>query len=206
MTLTARANVFAQESTYSVFFKFSYTTSSKIFLHPNSPDILLRGTYLSVDNIYGYGVDLRRKVSDTRMQIGLAVDYISKMENFDRTRTKDGFWALPLELTGYFYIPVLEGDVKIFLGGGLGYYLGERTYYLSGTKAPVIDKCPGAGIHILGGVDYYFNKNFGMRSQLKFRDVQFKTTSKMLESNLGDLESQINIDGMTLEIGVVYAF
>lgn len=204
--LTQTVDVIAQEGDYSISLKLSYTTSSKIFLNPNSPDLFLRGKYLSVVNIYGSSFEARRKIPDTQIQIGLSADYISKLENFTETKTKDGFWAIPIELTGYFYIPVLEGVVKIFIGGGAGYYIGERTYSISQSNAQVVSRSPGIGIHILGGVDYYFYKGLGVRSQLKFRDVQFKTTSRFPDTNTDDLKSQINIDGMTVEIGLVYSF
>jgi hypothetical protein len=204
-TLTQLVNVYAQEDNYSLSIKLSYTTSSKIFLNPTSTDLLLRGKYFSIDNIYGWGIELRRKINDTQIQVGLSVDYVSKLEDIQPTNSKDGFWAIPIELTGYFYIPILEGDLKIFLGGGGGYYMGERTYYISQTKAQVIEHSPGAGIHILGGVDYLFYKGLGIRSQMKFRDVQFRTTSRIQDSNIGDLQSQTNIDGMTIELGLVYS-
>lgn len=204
-TLTRLVDVYAQEDNYSLSLKFSYTTSSKIFLNPNSADLLIRGKYLSIDNIYGGGIELRRKINDTQIQVGLSVDYISKLEDVQRTNSKDGFWAIPIELTGYFYIPIVEGDLKIFLGGGGGYYIGERTYYISKTKAQVLERSPGTGIHIIGGVDYFFYNRLGIRSQMKFRDVQFKTTSRINNQNTSDLKSQTNIDGMTIELGLVYS-
>jgi hypothetical protein len=205
MMLTRTVDVIAQEGNYSISLKLSYTTSSKIFLNPNSPDLFLRGNYLSVENIYGGSIEVRRKIPDTQIQIGVSADYVSKLENFTQTKTKDGFWAIPIELTGYFYIPVLDGDVKIFIGGGGGYYIGERTYSISQSNAQVVGRSPGVGIHILGGVDYYFYKGFGVRSQLKFRDMQFKTTSRFPGTSTDDLNSQINIDGMTVEMGLVYS-
>jgi hypothetical protein len=205
MMLTQTVNVIAQEDNYSISLKISYTTSSKIFLNSNSPDLFLRGKNLSVENIYGGGFEVRRKITDSQIQIGLSADYVSKLVNFTRTNTKDGFWSIPVELTGYFYIPVLDGGVKIFIGGGGGYYIGERTYSISQSNAQIVSRSPGVGIHILGGVDYYFYKGFGVRSQLKFRDVQFKTISRFPGTSTDDLNSQINIDGMTVEMGLVYS-
>ena len=205
MMLTRTVDVIAQEGNYSISLKLSYTTSSKIFLNSNSPDLFLRGKYLSIENIYGGGFEVRRKIPDTQIQIGLSADYVSKLENFTGTKTKDGFWTIPVELTGYFYIPVLDKDVKIFIGGGGGYYIGERTYSISQSNAQVVSRSPGVGIHILGGVDYYFYKGLGVRSQLKFRDVQFKTISRFPGTSTNDLNSQINIDGMTVEMGLVYS-
>jgi hypothetical protein len=204
MMLIQTVDIIAQEGNYSISLKLSYTTSSKIFLNSNSPDLFSRGKYLSVENIYGGGFEVRRKIPETQIQIGLSVDYVSKLENFTQTKTKDGFWAIPIELTG-FYMPILDGDVKVFIGGGCGYYIGERTYSISKSNAQVVRRNPGVGIHILGGVDYYFYKGLGVRSQLKFRDVQFKTTSRFPGTNTDDLNSQINIDGMNVEVGLVYS-
>jgi hypothetical protein len=206
LTFTQRGEVGAQENIYSLNLKFFYTTSSKIFLNPNSSDIVLRGQYLSIDNILGAGFEIRRKIGDTQFHIGLGSDYISKLVGYTNTKTQDGFWAVPVELTGYFYIPITDSDFKIFLGGGAGFYTGERIYYLSTTKAQTVKKNLGVGIHILGGVDYFIIKGLGIRSQLKFRDVQIKTKSKFSGENTNNLDSQINIDGMTVEVGVFYSF
>lgn len=206
LTSPLLVDVYAQEDNYSLSIKFSYTTSSKIFLNPNSADLMLRGKYFSIDNVYGGGIEVRSKINNTHIQVGLSADYVAKLEDVQPTNSKDGFWAIPIELTGYFYIPILEGDFKIFIGGGGGVYFGERTYSIVQTTTRVVERSPGGGIHILGGIDYFFFKGFGIRGQMKFRDVQFKTTTELEGSTLDDLKSQVNIDGMTIEIGLVYSF
>ncbi|MBU2636763.1 MAG: outer membrane beta-barrel protein [Bacteroidetes bacterium] len=201
----------AQDYTYSLEAKGSYTTSSKVFLHPEAADLFLRGKYLMLENIYGVGIDIRRKVDNSYLRIGFSIEYLEKTENYPATKTQDAFLAIPVELTGFFYIPITGKSFDIYMGAGVGLYFGERRYTFYNVKAKVVEKKAGAGIHVQSGVDYNFYERFALRTQVKFRDLQFQSTNQF--TNPGDRQldlkpftSQINIDGMTLELGLVYYF
>ncbi len=201
----------AHDYTYSLAATGSYTTTSKVFLHPDAADLFLRGKYLLLEGIYCVGLDLRRKVNNSSLQIGLSIEYLEKTERFLVTNTEDGFFAIPVELTGFFYIPIAGKSVDIYMGAGVGVYFGERRYIYQNIDAKVVGKKAGAGIHVQCGVDYNFYKQFTVRTQIKFRDLQFRTTNQFTNPGGRNLDlkpftSQINVDGMTVEIGIVYFF
>ena len=105
----------AQERHYSVTMFGAFTTSSKLFPHPNDVDEFTRGQFLPLDDIFSIGVEFRREIKAIRVQLGLSAEYISKSDlinvpdSLTTIPVKDGFKAVPIELTGYFVIP-FSGD------------------------------------------------------------------------------------------------
>lgn len=201
-------NLHAEDYRSSIFLKGLYITSSKIYLHPDASDFILRSKHLPIENIYGGGIDFRINLSSAKIQLGLSIDYISKVQKNDLQKTKDGFTAIPVEISGYFYIPITSSDISVFMGTGGGLYFGERKYSLNNLKARSIDKKLGFGIHVLGGVDYLVFDNFILRSQLKFRDLYFRTSNQFVtpDTDQKPFVSQVNVDGMILELGIVFTF
>lgn len=214
----------AQEKPFSLAVYGSFTTSSKIFHHAGDPDELIRNQFYPVDDIFGAGIDLRRSIETIGIQIGINVDYISRSEKFNfpitSSRTvpaSDGFTAIPVELSGYFIIPVGDENVQLYMGGGFGMYIGHRRYAIADVEAPALGKKMQTGIHIVSGVQYTVIPSLALRSELKFRNVQFETTNKFLQSSARyqgstislpqqPIVSRVNIDGMILTFGVVYLF
>lgn len=201
-------NVYAGGYKSSIFLKGLYITSSKIYSHPDASDFILRSKHLPIENIFGGGVDFRINLASAKIQLGLSVDYISKTQKNDLQKTEDGFTTIPVELTGYFYIPITNSDIFIFMGTGGGLYYGERKYSLNNIDAHILDKKFGFGIHVLGGVDYLVYRNFVLRTQLKFRDLYFRTTNQFVASDIDEkpFVSQVNVDGMIVEFGIVFTF
>ncbi len=199
-------NVHAQKYKFSIFGKGVYITSSKIYLYPDASDFMLRSKHLQIENLYGGGVDFRVNLSRAKIQLGLSVEYISKAQKIDLQNTEDGFNAIPVEISGYFFIPITNSDISIFMGTGAGLYFGGRRYSLNNQQAHLIDKKFGYGIHVLGGIDYSIYDNFILRSQLKFRDLYFRTINQFVASDIDEkpFVSQVNIDGMILELGIVF--
>ena len=202
----------------------SFTTSSKIFHHASDPDEFVRNQYFPVDHIFGAGIDLRRSIESIGIQLGINVDYISKSEQFNfpvtTSRTvpaSDGFIAIPVELSGYFIIPVGDELVQLYMGGGIGMYIGHRRYAIADVEAPALGKQVQTGIHIVSGVQYSIIPALALRSEIKFRNVQFETTNKFLKSSAQykglnislpqqPITSRVNIDGMLVTFGIVYIF
>ncbi len=213
-----------QEKPYSLAVYGSFTTSSKIFHHANDPDENIRNQFYPIDDIFGAGIDLRRSIEALSIQIGINVDYIAKSEKFNfpitSTRTvpaSDGFISIPVELSGYFIIPVGDDNIRLYMGGGFGVYIGHRRYSIADVEAPALGKNVQIGIHVVSGVQYVVIPSVALRSELKFRNVQFETTNKFLQSSAQyrgttvslpqqPIVSRVNIDGMLLTLGIVYTF
>ncbi len=167
-----------------------------------------------MDNIFGGGIELRRQFVNKKIQFGISIEYLEKSEDFSLEDSHDGYRTIPIELSGYFYIPIFQDVTKIYIGAGGGIYFGERLYVYKNIPAKILSTKPGYGIHILSGADYSLTNKFAIRGQVKFRDLNFRTTNqftqedKNKESTLDtqSFVSQTNIDGMTVELGIVYVF
>jgi hypothetical protein len=197
----------------------SYTTSSKTFYRPNDADELLRSQFFPLDHIAGIGVDLRRTLPGGSIQIGLAAEVIARRSTTEvpygslAVPVEDGFTALPVELTGYFFIPIGTAELRVYMGGGGGLYFGQRHYAYGGIPAETTERSPGAGIHVLAGTDWRLSERLSLRGEIKFRDVQFETVNRfrrataiyggtVLALPVEPLDSRINIDGMHLSAGL----
>lgn len=191
---------------YSLGVKGNFTFSSRLFTNIGAPDDFTRSQYTSIENIFGYGIDVRRAIDDTRLEVGISVEYLSAREKFlSRTAVvEDGFWAVPVELTGYFVIPFSTEHARLYIGGGVGAYWGGRELTVGDVKRDVLDIQPGIGIHVLTGFQYGLNGWFALRSELKFRDIQFESTVRSGHNE--PTRARINVDGMVVDAAVVVRF
>lgn len=214
----------AQDRPYSAAVFGTFISSSKLFHHPDDPDEIIRSQFLPLDDIFSLGIDLRRNVENIRVQVGISAEYISTTELVSvplspsgSVPVQDGFTAIPLELSGYFRIPFGEDKIAFYMGGGGGIYFGSRKYTFGGVEAVPVRRNTGYGIHVLSGLEYSLKAAVSLRTEIKFRDVQFETTNRFTSLSttyLGrtivldqtPLNSRINIDGMTLTLGVVFHF
>lgn len=214
-----------QVSSYSISGIGTFTTSSKLFRNANATDELLQSSFLPLNSIFSIGIDLRRSIEPIPLQIGISIEYFSASETYtltslttsDNVPVLDGFYAIPVEISGYFPIPIGTSSIQVYMGGGGGIYFGNRRYEYGGTPAAVVGRNVGFGIHILSGVDIALSRMFSLRTEIKFRDIQLKTTNRftsfstlvnghLIPLDQDPLVSRINIDGMTLNFGFAYHF
>jgi hypothetical protein len=179
--LVAPARVRAQEGGLSVIVKGNLTTSSLVFVSPDAADPTMRGNTFDLTGTFGYGVEVRYRIPETSLAIGLSTDVIrsrgaSTLEGTGIPVT-DGYDAIPIELTGYFIIPFSGQYFGVYMGGGAGVYFGSRSYTLGGVEAASIQSTPGFAIHVLGGISYRFLDSFQGIFEMKFRDLQFQSVN-----------------------------
>lgn len=213
----------AQSLPYSLSLRANYTTSSKLSFDIAAFNELFRDQYVSLDNIFGYTIDVRRSFPAHRFELGLSVEYLSTIETFQsRTVTgtvpiEQGFRAIPVELSGYFIIPFSTDLLRFYMGGGAGVYFGERIYSVAGERAESSDRKAGVGIHVVVGVDYSITSWLAVRSELKFRDFHFESSDRFLKKSVvyngqtiyldqTPTRSRLNIDGMLIDAGVIFRF
>ena len=214
----------AQDRPYSFGISGSLSTSSKLFYNPEDQDEFIRNQFLPLDNALSEGIDVRRAIGPLSISLGVSVEYLSKTEVFTHLLSqstvvpvKDGFVAVPVELSAYFQIPVGSDILQLYMGGGAGAYLGARRYEYAGVQAPAVDHKTGYGIHIITGLQYFVHPPVSLRSELKFRNVQFETVNQFRQSSAiyqgsvipldqEPFTSRVTIDGMTLSLQLVYHF
>jgi hypothetical protein len=199
----------------------SITTSSRLFYHPFDPDEVTRNQSLPLDGVWGIGIDVRRELG-WNIRLGLNVELLrNEVEvkipvNQKKVITSDGYIAVPVELTGYFSIPFSSENFKMYMGGGVGMYFGERRYTYAGVESKITERSPGVGIHVLSGFEFVLSSVLALRTELKFRDVQFESTNVFpIDATYPPLTplpeqtpfpSKISIDGIQFGAGIVYLF
>jgi hypothetical protein len=223
--LTIAASDFspAQHKRFSVSVKGSLTTGSQLFPNPNSPDEFQRAQFSSIKDIFGFGFEFRYRFPETDLALALSADYLRKVELTDIQvggrviPNEDGYRVIPVELTGYFMIPISGERVGVYMGGGVGAYVGRRIWRRANVEAATLDAGNGFGIHILSGVSYRFNDVFSLSAELKFRDLQFDSVNQFPNEQVlfgttlvslprGPQTSRVHTDGMIIQLCAVIDF
>lgn len=213
----------ASDKKFSIALKGSLTTGSQLFPNPNSSDVFQRAQFFSLKDIWGYGIEARYRFAETDLAIGLSADYLRIVESSSVRRSgfqipvEDGYRVIPVELTGYFLIPISGEVVGVYMGGGAGAYFGRRVYRLAGTEAPTVDAGNGFGIHVLSGISWHIREFFSINAEMKFRDLQFNSTNRFTASQIRfgqtlvnvstePFESRVHTDGIIFQLGAMFGF
>ena len=204
---------------FGISFNLNYTTTSQLFLQPDSPDLILRGIHQSLDDIYSYSIDVRYQVSESII-LGIGTESIKK--TFDnsinlggiKASMKDGYKTIPVEFSAYYLIPFSTERFKFYMGGGFGLYIGEQIRELGDVSISNERKKVGYGIQVSVGMDYLVNQFLSVRAQMRFRNPEFKMESKYSGTTVNyngrsyilpaeKFTSKVNINGITFAIGAV---
>jgi hypothetical protein len=214
----------AQGQRFGIAVRGNYTTASRLFVNPNSPDPVQRGQFFSLEKFLGAGAEIRYYIPETNLAVGLGVDYIRstigqsiRISTSRSVPVEDGYRVIPVEMTGYFMIPVSGQSFGVFMGGGVGGYFGRRLYTLGGTEAPTVRQGRGFGIHVLGGISYRFTGWFALSAEMKFRDLQFETSNQFTASRIiyngtaitvgsAPFDARVHTDGVVFQLSTLVGF
>ncbi len=214
----------AEDKLFSVAFKGSLTTNSQLFPNPNSPDELQRAQFFSLKDIWGIGIEVRYRFPETDLALAISADYLRttqgssiRLSGNRRIPVEDGYRVVPVELTGYFLIPISGESFGVYMGGGGGAYFGRRIYRIGDVEAPSVDQGVGFGIHVLSGVSYRFTGMISVVAEMKFRDLQFNSVNQfsaptiqygptVVPVSTEPFESRVHTDGIVFQVGIVLAF
>jgi hypothetical protein len=130
---------------------------------------------------------------------------------------EDGYRMFPIELSGYFIIPVSTEKFKLYIGGGGGVYWGERIRNFSIASSEPVNRPLNFGIHVLSGLEYFVREQFSIRGEMKFRDPQFDTESQYTTDRITvngltyalstqPFKSKVNLDGIVFQLQVAFHF
>lgn len=217
----------AHERPFTLILKGNLTTSSQISPNPAAADPILLAQpdagKFTLDSFFGYGLELRYRLPESNVAIGLSSDYIQTSVdrpflpvNREAIPAHDAFVMIPVELTGYFIIPASTRVFGIFMGGGGGAYFGSHSISVGSTTADAISLKPGFGIHVLGGVSFRFSDWFSLMAEMKFRDLQFESVNAFSGKRINykgilvtvpqRLDENIHADGMVFQLGAAFNF
>lgn len=212
-----------EKSQYAISLNGNYTTTSRLYLQPNSSDILLRNSYESLDDIYNYSIEIRYRFSESIILAAgseiIQKKFVNNSYNLAGIKAilTDGYRMIPIELTIYYEMPFSSDRIKIFMGGGGGFYFGNHIREVGDVSVKSSTAKAAFGIHVTAGVEYFLNEKFSVRGQMRFRDPEInfaneydKTTvningrSILLPSS--SFYSKVNVDGVTFTLGASYNF
>ena len=204
-----------------------YTTSAKIYLYPNSSDVILRNTYFPLQGILNPGIYLKYKLSDDII-IGLNSELMTKtsvgpnLTVFSGNKTvtinvTDGFRLIPIEFSIYYLLPFSLERYKFLMGGGAALYYGQHIRNFGDAEINSQETQIAYGIHVSVSMDYLLTNNIIIHGGMKFRDPQFTVkntyTKQMVNYNGSELDlaqnsfvSKINVDGVAFDLGLAYSF
>jgi hypothetical protein len=212
-----------QDRLFTIVARGSLNTTGRLFPNPNATDPVARAVSDSYSDYFGAGAEFQYHIPNSNLTLGLAAEYVRNSGTSVATSSQriidieDGYHIIPVEFTGYFRIPVTEGDFSIVMGGGVGIYWGSRHYAMAGVEAPTTATHAGYGIHVLSGVGYRFNEWCTAFADIKFRDAQFQTSNafQVAKVRYGNttvnlpqqpFDSSIHSDGMVFQIGFGVSF
>lgn len=221
--LVCAGTVAAQDRAVRILVKGTYTTASELFPAPDAADPVERAFSLPLDGIPGIGLEVRYALTDLHLAFGLSVEYLSgtltrRLDGLPPSVTvTDGFRAMPVELTGYFTLPFSGPSFSMHMGGGVGMYAGRRILRAGDAEASPVEETPGFGIHVAAGGTWTPLPWGAVVAELKFRDLQFETTSAFRQSTIiadgrlvslprEPLSARFSTTGMIVQLGVMASF
>ena len=212
---------------FSIGFNLYYTTTSKIFLYPNSSDEILRNKSNDIDKFFDFGLEFRYRFSEDII-LTISSEYIKTMQDGINItgfvggttvsiNAEDGFEIVPLELSIFYVLPVSTEEFKFLMGGGGGVYFGNHLRKVGAVEVNNFSREIGYGIHVALSLQYLVTENFSAQLGMKFRDPDFRVTSQYTSPTVqingstvlfpqDKFDSRINVDGVTFTLGAYYDF
>jgi len=206
---------------------YNYTTDAKIYYFPNSSDYQLRNSFLPLNGITNFGAEFRYNAS-RYLDFAINLEYIhvtKTVENFtviymehpEVVSVVDGFYLYPVELLLHYKLPFSSDKWKFSFGGGFGLYYGGQIRDVGNAEVVTIERKLGYSILVGFDLDYYFHQYLFLTAGMKFRDPEFRITSKYNKRmiNYGGREvlipqesfdSKINVDGICFRLGLGVSF
>ncbi len=163
----------------------SFTTNTRIFSNADNPQSFSDITNISAN--YGIGAEVRVRTFWERWVLGIAVEKISGTAETAAIYTAptgpiiipraNGYEMVPVEVSAYYSVPISSNTFEFYLGGGLGYYTGKRTYSVGSATARSTDITSTMGIHVSTGIRWMFTPLLALDVHLRFRDPQINATN-----------------------------
>ena len=198
-------------------------TSSKIYPNPNNPSFDLRVVSTPFTSVTGIGGEIQIQRFGTSYFFYFSAEYLSQVRSEQkldgsgnpprRVPVEEGYRMIPIELGGHVFVPVGSQSWKLSMGGGVGAYHTERVYSIAGVSAQPVGNRFGFGIHVSISTEYLILPRVFVTAGLKFRDPEVDVRNKFDAVSVtynnstvalpqGEFPSRINMDGMTLSVGI----
>ncbi|NOY05344.1 MAG: hypothetical protein GXO82_01720 [Chlorobi bacterium] len=204
---------------HTVMGHFNFVSASRLFLDPFSGNPVRQNQSIELGSNLSYGIEYLYRLQPG-VQLAAAAEYASNTTTSKDpfgTRIEDGFELILLEMSGLFTLPFSSEDIRFYLGGGIGGYLGWRNYTVGTTASHSVNYEPSVGIHVITGLAYYPISRLSIHVEFRFRDPQvtayneFDTDTEIINGRTyhfptTPLPSRINLNGNVYSLGVGFHF
>ncbi len=202
----------------------NFTTTSRIYPNPEASSNDLQVLNTPFNSVISGGLEVRAKWRDDSFFFYLSTEYLSDAQSAlkldgslnppRRVPFEDGYRVIPVEAGMQVYVPVGSQSWKLSMGGGVGGYYSQRILKVAGVNASSVGNPLGFGIHVALHAEYAILSGVSVIATMKFRDPEIDVYNKfdsptaiygndVLTFPSGDVHSRINVDGMTLGLGIV---
>lgn len=225
MVLSFSAYAQNHEWTFAVVARGNFTTTSRIYPNPEATSNDLRAINTPFNSILNGGIEIRAKWRDDNFFFYLSTEYFSESRTEEKVSgstvparlvpVQDGYRVLPFEIGMQVYVPIGSRSWNLSMGGGVGAYYTERILREAGANASPVGNLFGFGIHVDLHAEYKILPGIAVLATMKFRDPEVNVRNKfdsptttynneVLTLKPGEIPSRINIDGMTLGLGLLF--
>ncbi len=206
----------------------NYISSATIELNPFSFNSVDKFASEDITGGYGFGFSIKKRIFSDNFYISLSTEYIKLKDdqnseylyfndtNFLKVRVYETIWMVPIEFSVLFDIPSIADELKIYLGGGIGVYFGDRIRRIINFESETISRTPKLNLQVLCGMEYRLTKYLSAILQVNFRTAQFNVQSRFPTDRFTyqgydylferDINSKIYIDGLKVCLGLGYNF
>jgi len=203
----------------------TYISSTELQNNINSANQIERDASAEMDGGFGYGAELTfdPRLGNSEIYFYISSEYFHHIQkdlyiryyedtNFFSINFEEQFYFIPLEAGIKWNLPVSGQNLKIYIGGGGGIYLGNRKRIVRGLTTTTNHLNPGYSINVLSGIDYYIARNMCASFEFKFREAYFEVESrfdtkyKTVFGFPNPITSRIVVNGTALSLGLKYSF
>ncbi|MBN1633248.1 MAG: hypothetical protein JW917_03695 [Ignavibacteria bacterium] len=203
----------------------NYISSASIQLYADSENYLEGNLLTELEGGYSLGLSIRKRLINENLFVSLSSEYISiKDDNLYqilqsdsslfKLDAKEELTVFPLELSICYLLPNFFKNTNIYIGGGIGTYFGNRKRQLGPYVSETRSKSINFTINVLFCAEYYLSENIAANFEMKFRDAQYRVTSRYNENSITiggvdyvfpqEFNSRIFIDGLKIGLGFSY--
>jgi len=198
---------------------FNFVSASRLFLDPFSGNPSRQNQSVELGSNLSYGIEYLYRLQPG-VQLAAAVEYASNNTSSKDpfgTGIEDGYELILLEVSGFFTLPFSSDNLRFYLGGGIGGYLGWRNYSVGNMVSRSVHHEPSVGIHVITGLAYYPVSRLSIHVEFRFRDPQvtayneFDTGTEIINGRTyyfptTPLASRINLNGNVYSLGLGFHF
>lgn len=208
----------------------NYVSSATVQLNPYSADIAERNSTVEVNGGYGYGFSVRKNFSGKSpgsLYFVLSTEYVKFRDDqlfqylqndtaFLKVRATETISLIPVEGSVMYQITNISEGLRLYFGGGIGVYFGDRVRKIIGLESETKSTTPLLDFHVLFGMEYFLEERLSAIFEAKFREADFKVRSSYPADSFiangriyyfdKEINSKVYVDGIKLSLGIGYYF